>query len=183
MGNIWFSADTHFFHDNIRKYTGRPYNSFHEMNEDLIKKWNERVKPEDTVYFLGDFNFKSGTGRGEGEPVKAKDIIKRLNGNIIFVEGNHDSNGNGIKTHIKAILLEAGGINIYCTHNPADSNNAFPLNLCGHVHEKWDAREDTKFRMKTYIINVGVDVNNFYPVSLSEVLEKYNKYLRLRNKK
>jgi calcineurin-like phosphoesterase family protein len=147
------------------------------MNAEIIRRWNERVKPEDIVYFLGDFNFKSGSGRGQGEPIKAEEIRKQLNGDIIFIQGNHDHSGNGITTRIKAILLEAGGINIYCIHNPLDSNNTFPLNLCGHVHEKWKSRPDTKFGMKTFLINVGVDVRNFYPISLDEVLKEYNEYV------
>jgi len=178
MGKIWFTSDTHFFHSNIIKYCGRPYKTFDEMNNDMIKKWNERIKPEDTVYFLGDFNFKSGSGRGEGEPVTARDIIRKLNGKIIFVEGNHDAAGNGINTHIKALLLNAGGLEIYCIHNPADSNNAFKLNLCGHVHEKWKSKIDVKHGMRTIIINCGVDVWKFYPVSLEEILNEYNYVLK-----
>ena len=176
MSAIWFTSDTHFSHENIIVYAKRPFHNFIHMNEKLIRNWNERVKPTDTVYFLGDFNFKSGTGRGEGEPIKANQIIKQLNGNIIFIKGNHDCDSNGITSKMTAVILEVGGMNIYCTHNPIDSNNTFKLNLCGHVHEKWKSREDTKFGQKTVLINVGVDVWNFRPVSLEEILKEYSKY-------
>jgi len=178
MGKTWFTSDTHFFHSNIIKYCGRPYNNFDEMNNSIIKKWNERIKPEDTVYFLGDFNFKSGSGRGEGEPIKVQEIIRKLNGHIIFIKGNHDGDSNGIKSPIKAMVIELGGMEIFCTHDPADSNNAFKLNLCGHVHEKWKSRIDVKHGMRTVIINCGVDVWDFYPVSLEEILDEYNYVLK-----
>ena len=63
------------------------------MNDVLIRNWNSRVKPEDTVIHNGDFCFKNTPGGKEGEGavgVNAGDWIKRLNGHIVFVRGNHD---------------------------------------------------------------------------------------------
>ena len=174
MVNVWFTSDTHFGHFNIIEYTNRPFKSSAHMNRELIKKWNERVKPEDTVYFLGDFCFKSMSGKGNGDPTKAQSYIKQLNGNIIFVKGNHDTN-NGLNTKTKALLIGMGGLDIYCVHNPIDSNNAFKLNLVGHVHGVWKSRPDTKFGVKTILINVGVDVWNFYPISFKEIMDEYDK--------
>ena len=42
--DIWIIADTHIGHTNIIKYCGRPYNSVSEMNDDIIKKWNSKIK-------------------------------------------------------------------------------------------------------------------------------------------
>jgi calcineurin-like phosphoesterase family protein len=56
MNKIYFSSDHHFSHSNVIKYCNRPYTSVQEMNEDLIQRWNNQVKPEDTVYYLGDFS-------------------------------------------------------------------------------------------------------------------------------
>lgn len=77
--NIWFTSDTHFSHDNIIKYTNRPFKTIEEMNNTLIYNWNKVVKPYDKVYFLGDFCWK--------EP---KYFINRLAGTIEFIKGNHD---------------------------------------------------------------------------------------------
>ena len=52
--NYWWTSDYHFSHANIIKYCDRPFESVEEMNEAIIKRHNERVKPEDTVFFLGD---------------------------------------------------------------------------------------------------------------------------------
>jgi len=175
MVNTWFTSDAHFGHYNIIKYVNRPFKSSEHMNQEIIRKWNERVKEGDTVFFLGDFCFKSGSGRGEGDPFKAQEYIKQLNGNIIFIKGNHDGN-NGLNTKIRSIVIEMGGIDIFCVHNPADSNNFYKLNLVGHVHDLWKSRPDIKFGEKAILINVGTDVWDFYPISFNQILEEYKKY-------
>lgn len=45
--NYWWTSDYHFSHANIIKYCGRPFETVEEMNETIIRKHNERVKPED----------------------------------------------------------------------------------------------------------------------------------------
>ena len=65
MGNTFFTADCHFQHFNILAYVNRPFKTSEEMDNEIIRRWNERVKPEDTIYILGDFYFKnSKTGNG-----------------------------------------------------------------------------------------------------------------------
>ena len=177
MVNTWFTSDTHFGHANIIKYSGRPFKTLDEMNKELIRRWNERVKSEDLVYFLGDFCFKNSSGGkvGEGTTTKYDEFRSQLNGDIVFIKGNHDYN-NGIKSKINSCVLEFGGIEIFCCHNPADAHPDYKLNLCGHVHEKWKTQEREIFGKKTFIINVGVDQWKFYPVSLNEIIAEYNKY-------
>ena len=82
---IYLTSDQHFNNYNILKYQAdtRPFGSVAEMNEALIRRWNSVVKPDDTVYVLGDFIM--------GVAEKAQDILDRLNGNIKLIRGNHDS--------------------------------------------------------------------------------------------
>ena len=153
----WFTADTHFGHENIIKYCDRPFKSLHRMNQVLTKNWNSRIKPDDLVIFLGDFCF-----RGKS---KAEKYLSKLNGHITFVKGNHDSN-NSLNTKILSLIIILGNQTFYCVHDPANANLKFKYNLVGHVHQNWKIQK----RKNTMLINVGVDVWKYAPVSISEIL-------------
>lgn len=176
--NIWWTSDWHLNHFNIIRYCNRPFQTVDEMNSIIIRKFNERVKKDDLLFFLGDLGFKSGTGRGEGEPHKSQNLLLQLNcKNIIFVEGNHDLKGrNGFKTPIKSVVIEYGGYFMNLTHNPEHANFNYPINLVGHVHEKWMFRRLFNKGKITDCINVSVDVWNFYPASWDEINSRYMKW-------
>ena len=52
--NNWFTGDQHFNHANIIGFTGRPFANSEQMNAEIIRRHNSRVKSSDTVYHLGD---------------------------------------------------------------------------------------------------------------------------------
>ena len=52
--NVYFTSDLHFGHKNIIRYDHRPFSSVQEMDAELIRRWNNKVKDEDLVYILGD---------------------------------------------------------------------------------------------------------------------------------
>ena len=60
MSKVFFTADTHFGDDAIRRYENRPFTDIEEMDRELIARWNAVVGPADTVWHLGDFG---GPGR------------------------------------------------------------------------------------------------------------------------
>ncbi len=157
----WFTADTHFGHKNIIKYCKRPFSSVTHMNNTLIRNWNERVKPDDAVIFLGDFVFQSGK-----ENVRA--FLKKLNGTITFVRGNHDKH-NSLDTKILSLVVAIGGKRILCTHNPMDVDGDYNISLVGHVHEKWKVKQLSN--PTRYVVNVGVDVNSFRPMKIEEIMK------------
>ncbi len=80
--NTFFVSDCHWQHRNIIKYSNRPFTSVEDMDEQMVRKWNDTVKPDDNVFSLGDFAF--------GKIGYIKNILSRLNGNIVMVLGNHD---------------------------------------------------------------------------------------------
>jgi len=82
LSKIFFCADSHFGHANILKYSKRPFSSVGDMDEALINNWNNLVKPNDTVYHLGDFAFLPY--------FNIKQIANRLNGTKHLILGNHD---------------------------------------------------------------------------------------------
>jgi len=161
------TADLHLGHDNIIKYCNRPFKSIDHMNDTLIKNWNERVKDEDSIYIVGDFCFKSSRST-------TQKWIKLLNGNKIFIKGNHDDN----ISNIVSLQIQFDGITINMTHIPVVFNTRCGLNLVGHVHDRWKyhiSRTREPYSMYTCEkINVGVDVWDFYPVTLKEVMQFYH---------
>jgi calcineurin-like phosphoesterase family protein len=76
----FFTSDTHFHHRAQAERRG--FATVEDMNECIVRDWNARVQPGDTVYHLGDLSF-AGYERTEA-------IVKRLNGHIHIVPGNHD---------------------------------------------------------------------------------------------
>ena len=164
----WFTSDQHFGHKNIIEYCERPFKTLEEMDSTITKKHNQRVKEGDIVFCLGDFCFKGGK---QGSQFKAQDYLKNLNGQTIFIKGNHDST-NKTKSIIKSAHIQFGGLDINLVHNPQDFNPSFKLNLCGHVHNAWKSKAIKKH--KTVLINVGVDVHDFQPINIQEILDIYN---------
>jgi calcineurin-like phosphoesterase family protein len=162
----FITSDLHLGHTNIIKYCNRPFKTIEEMNDRIVKNWNERVKPDDTIIHIGDFCFKGGI---EGGLSKSEYWKRKLNGNIIFIRGNHDKN-NSTKTIIESMVIKFAGYDIYCVHRPPEEFiPKVSFVLCGHIHEKWQIKKEKNMIM----INVGVDVWNFYPQTLDEIVEFY----------
>lgn len=202
---IYWTADWHINHANAIKYCGRTiymneeelsiYNllkdkpmheqkqfkiskeSVDKMNQDIIYRCNERVKEEDTLFFVGDLGFKSGTGRGEGEPEKLQKYISQINcKNIIWIEGNHDYAGrNGFKTIIRKVIVHYGGMDICIVHDPKFADIRYKLNLVGHVHNNWLISRIEKGELFTNCYNVGVDMHNFYPIDFNKIMKNLTK--------
>lgn len=174
MTNTFFTSDLHFSHVNIIKYCNRPFKNVDEMNRKLITNWNSRVKKEDIVYHVGDFCFRQGP-----EAPKAEHWIKQLNGNIIFINGNHDENGrNTLKTDIHSVIIKKGSRHFYIVHDPADAEN-FDINIVGHVHNSWKFKTEPWDMGKNIdFINVGTDQWGYRPVSFNEMMREYSKWKR-----
>lgn len=173
MNNIFFTADSHFGHAKILEYCNRPFSSVEEMNECLIQKWNAKVGLRDIVYHLGDFCL------GPKENIF---IRKRLNGKVILIKGNHDRKDTllreaGFDEIHRSLEIEIDGYKLYLAHIPMhldSGERSYPSDLkttpskhydfflCGHVHDKWKRIGTT--------INVGVDVSNYEPLTLTELL-------------
>lgn len=173
MGKIFCTSDCHFNHVNIIKYEPETRGHFAnptEMNEAIIANWNSVVSPEDTVYVLGDLCM------GKLDAIPA--IIKRLNGKIILIRGNHDTNNRiklykelGIEVKDIAYLEYKGKFFVMC-HFPMTNpeftkmvvkDNSEVVMLYGHIHSN---------APKGYVdgsYHVGMDTNNLTPISLHQI--------------
>ena len=156
---IWFTSDTHFGSSRALELSCRPFKSVEEMDWAMIQKWNDRVKPGDKVYHLGDF--------GELWP------LQYLNGDITLILGNYERKLNDeeihkLLTHPKLKVESSDEVEeFFLSHEPtiglkkmkAESDKDWLL--FGHIHGRQ--------KVKKFGIDVGVDCNNFAPISIDEV--------------
>lgn len=169
---VYFISDTHFYHQNIIKYCKRPFNDIKKMNETIINNWNSIVADNDTIYHLGDFCL------AQDEDIK--EIFNRLNGNKILIRGNHDRKPIkfyeelGFKVLINApIVLEEYKLLLSHVPLPNSKIKMGYLNLHGHIHNKKLSDEYPKnIYSENNHLNVSVDVTNFKPVSLDDIIIK-----------
>ena len=183
---IWFTSDSHFNHKNILQFTKRPWKTIEEHDEALIKNWNDVVGVDDTVFHLGDFCF--------GNPQKVMEVRERLNGNIILIRGNHDDKNlqRSLWTLFDEVLYQAriqvDGRTVYLNHFPflcfAHGNPStyrdWAVNLFGHVHSGPGSKSEDVSRLDNLFptqYDVGVDNNEYRPISWKEVMEKINKQI------
>lgn len=173
---IWFWSDTHFGHGKIIEYCNRPFTSLIEMDLTLIRNFNERVDENDLCFFLGDFCMKKSTEASDA-PQKAFDYYRNQLKckNIIFCEGNHDSN-NGTKTPIHSMVIEHGGSKIFLTHNPKHANEDYKFNYTGHCHGNRGVFN--KLGKKSSVVDISVDCWNFFPVNINDISQEYSDWLK-----
>lgn len=183
--NLFFTSDTHFFHKNIIKYCNRPFKNVYEMNEALIKNWNDKIPEDATVFHLGDVSLTA-------IPKVLNDLLHRLNGNKYLIIGNHEKDALGkeyVREHWKGIYdiaeiyvedeeITYSKQHIIMCHYPILAWNAShrgSWQLFGHVHGSLSNKGIIKHHPAQ--IDVGVDTNNYTPYSYQEVKEQITRQL------
>jgi calcineurin-like phosphoesterase family protein len=161
---VFFTADTHFGHANIIRYCNRPFASVQEMDEVLIQRWNEVVKPDDTVWHLGDF---AAWYNG----VDARSYFNRLNGRKNLIWGNHDD----------ADVRAAIGWEVSMPHWELSIGKQL-LTLCHYGMRVWNQSHRGSIMLYghshnmlppiTNSLDVGVDCWDYRPVTLDQILKR-----------
>lgn len=169
---IYFTADLHFNHDRAFVYAPRGFDNVEDMNETIIKNWNEIITDEDDIYVLGDLML--------GDLEKGLECLSRLKGKIHIVRGNHDTDrrweayklASNVVEAAAAIYLKYGKFHFYLTHFPCMTGNLekeslwqVTCNLYGHTHQKSNFYNDIPF-----MYHVGVDSHNCSPISIDQIL-------------
>ncbi len=174
--HTFFTSDTHFGHANIIRFCNRPFKNVEEMDEALIENWNQVVSEDDTVFHLGDFAF--------GGSSVWKEIIPRLKGHINLIIGNHDRKNlrQGYMSFFDMVVpqlqIEIEDTSIYLNHYPFlcyGGSYRGVWQLFGHVHSGPGADGLDISRLRVLLptqYDVGVDNNNFTPISYREVKNK-----------
>ena len=188
MANTFFTSDLHFGHHIAISYDNRPFTDVNEMDVELIKRWNKKVNPEDTVYILGDLSWHSID--------KTIEILNTLNGRKVLIRGNHDDYIDVLnikdKKEFKCISncfeevcdykeIELNGNKIVLCHYPIHFfNHRFygGYMFYGHVHNvhEWHYVESFKRDLEALdvpcnMFNVGCMLWNFEPVSFDEIVK------------
>ena len=175
---IFFTADTHWRHENIIKYCNRPFSSIEEHDKTLIERWNEIIPEDGIVFHLGDFAFASEQ--------YIKDILEQLNGKKYLIFGNHDWKRmtKYVCTHYfedvsQQMIIRIDDKIIYLNHFPflcfSGSWRGLDASwqIFGHVHSGPNSTSGLDYNRLTNLFptqfDCGVDHNNYYPYSFEEI--------------
>lgn len=160
---IFFIGDTHFGHKNIltfKRQDGSPLRSFatiEEMDEHLVKCWNETIKDNDTVYHMGDVVMNR----------KNLPIVYRLKGKKFLIRGNHDTAPiSELLTYFEEVYATHCFKDIILSHIPIakQSLDRFGTNVHGHLHS-YNIDDPAYF-------NVSAEQLNYTPISLEDLRKK-----------
>lgn len=189
---ILFTSDLHFGHKNIletchrnQESCGKDFETIEEMNDFLIDRWNKKVGPDDTVYVLGDFSFRSR--------ISIKEYLKRLNGHKHLIIGNHDYKslkntpdiGDYFESVSNQMVINLDKKVVTLCHYPMlewngsrrarDQETSISWLIHGHIH---NSKEGLTYEyIKANLpcaLNAGVDINNYEPVTFEELLRNNN---------
>lgn len=162
--DIWVVSDTHFGHNNIISYCGRPFANAEIMDEVLVENWNSVVKDGDIVYHLGDVYFG----------VNGRDALSKLKGRKRLILGNHDDGKDQFlhktfqKINVWRMFPEFG---LLLTHVPVHESSLERYeggelvsklkNVHGHIHNN-DAPSENH-------VNVSVEQTSYTPINIDEL--------------
>lgn len=180
--NTFFTSDTHFNHAKIIELADRPFKDVEEMNEALIENWNNVVNEDSVVFHLGDVAF--------GGVMVIKGILTRLKGRKRLIIGNHDHRQNfkHWDAYFEAIQSQASiriaDTELVLNHYPFlcyGGSYRNVINLFGHVHSVPGVGSGLDIPRLSMLFptqyDVGVDNNNFTPISFRKVMEIINNKL------
>lgn len=167
-------SDTHLNHEKIKTYCDRPAN----FTELILRRWNERVTPKDTVIHLGDVAI------GHKSAIGAQ--IRQLNGRKILVRGNHDLHSSC------SWWCDEGGFDFACdgmifrglwmSHKPAKFlPERCNLNIHGHLHNVWGGFHSERIKTpgkldKPWQRLFSLEYSNYYPIELNNFVDHPQKY-------
>lgn len=166
VDRMWVASDHHFGHKNILNFLRsdgsklRDFESYEEMEDTIVRRHNEVVKPNDRVYFLGDVAIKKA----------ALPILNSMNGRKVLIKGNHDIfNIKDYVPYFQDIRACRVFKNLILTHIPINEEclSRFNLNIHGHTHGN-HLPQTEKYK------NVCLEETDYFPINLSTIIEELN---------
>ena len=177
---IYFTADLHFGHGNIIRYCGRPFGSVEEMDQRITDNFKERLGADDDLYILGDVTLNQSVAR-------VRNYLKDIPGRKHLIFGNHDERLRRHQKEIDDIFVECadmkvlevedadlGSVNFMLCHYPllhwGYNEDGQGIHLFGHIHN--NPAQNQVMSHVPHCLNVGVDLWDFRPLSVNEVLSE-----------
>jgi calcineurin-like phosphoesterase family protein len=180
--SVWLVSDTHFGHAGVCRFMRndgvtklRPWDDPQEMDEFMVKAWNDRVKPNDKVYHLGDVVINR----------KALSTLSRLNGDKVLIRGNHDIfRDDEYRQYFRELRAYHVMNGMILSHIPLheSSMGRFGVNIHGHLHANRVMKPrgvDAKSGQVLYSDEVDVryhcvcvEQTDFAPILFEEVIER-----------
>ena len=163
---VFLISDTHFDHEKIIGYCRRPFRDVQQMNEQMARRWNKTVRPQDEVYFVGDLALGKNARR-------ISKWLKRLNGNITIIRGDHDNPESGVPL-LESKKISRGGIEFLLVHDPEHANashNWRGWTIHGHHHNN-DLEKYPLIHPENRTVNVSAELLNYTPLDIDQLVEK-----------
>lgn len=172
----YYIADLHFGHRNILTLCNRPFQTAEQMNQVLIENWNKTVNDLDEVYIVGDLFYRS---------TQVEPILKQLKGKKYLIVGNHDTQWMTeelIDKYFAGVYqwLETTDQHqrVFLAHYPMLSypKQSTTYMIHGHIHTDTLLDYWPVLVKRERVLNAGVDINNFHPVPLNELIKNNQRY-------
>ena len=182
MPAVFLVSDTHFGHNGVCHFMRsdgetklRPWDTADEMDEEMVRRWNDTVRPNDKVYHLGDVVINR----------KALGIMRRLNGDKVLIRGNHDIfRDDEYRQHFRELRAYHVMNGMILSHIPVHeaSLGRFGVNIHGHLHSNRVVKPrgiDAKTGATLYsdeidprYHNVSVEQTDFAPILFEDVIKR-----------
>ena len=169
---IYYTADLHLGYANVIQHCNRPFSSADEMDAALISNWNSKVHRDDTVYIVGDFLFRAKR--------PAEDYLRELKGRKHLLIGNHDKYWikkvdltQWFESVSPMLLSTDNGRSVALCHYPMMTWPGISKGgnmVYGHIHNNTCADYWPLIKANGLMLNAGVDINGFAPVTLDEMI-------------
>lgn len=187
---IFYTADLHLGDRRVFELCSRPFVDLREYHAEIVRRWNAKIRACDEVFVLGDI--------AEENDISAIELLRDLAGQKHLIVGNHDQIflpviiRSGVFLTVSDLkVIEDDGRSVCLCHYPLmewPGMNCGSYHIFGHIHNKTEANGREYAQMKTYYFdkrayNAGVDVTDYSPVTLDEMikLKKANRRLLIVN--
>lgn len=185
MSKIFYTSDYHFYHElALRRSRSEEFKNIDEMNDEIIKRHNKKVTNEDHVYIMGDIIVCDENELEE----KLKNTVGRLKGHLHLILGNHDYKFKEIPIFLKYFdtvdelkLIRDNNKWIQLCHYPIllwYRKNKGAYHIFGHMHNDSCTNEYHLIKKEKNIFNSCVEINNYEPCTLEEIINNSEKFYK-----